>query len=92
MEKQIYELKKKDKNISNLCKPIITYIIEIRAETTITKRLIRTTEIRILRCIADNILRDRIRNEHIHSICEIQDVIMNQNQETSMERLCKQDQ
>jgi len=41
----------------------MTHITETGTETTITKYLLRTTEMRILRCIT---LRDRIGN-----ICEI---------------------
>jgi len=46
----------------------MTRATEIRAETTITKRLLRIMEMRILRFITGN----RIRNKNI---CEIQNVI-----------------
>jgi len=48
------------------------YAIEIRAETTITKRLLRTVEIRNSRYITGNTLQDRIRNEDICNIRDIQ--------------------
>jgi len=53
----------------------MTYAVETRAETSITKGLLGTTETRTLSCITSNALRDTIRNEDIRNICEIQDVI-----------------
>ncbi|XP_044749778.1 uncharacterized protein LOC123310376 [Coccinella septempunctata] len=43
-------------------RPILTYAAETRAETSETKRKMRTTEMRILRTIRGITLRDRIRN------------------------------
>lgn len=54
---------------------IMTYAMEMRTKTTATKRLLRTAEMRILKCITGNTLRDRIRNEDICNTCKIQDVI-----------------
>jgi len=39
--------------------------IETRAETSITKRLLRRTKMRIIKYIIGNALRDRFRNEEI---------------------------
>jgi len=49
------------------------YAIGTKAETTMIKRLLRTTKMKTLRCIIDNILNG-IRNEDIRSIREIQDI------------------
>jgi len=51
----------------------MVYAVETRAETS-RKHLLRITEVRISRCINDDIPRDRIRNEDIRDICEIQDI------------------
>lgn len=56
-------------------RPVMTYAIETRAENTITKRLLRTTEMRTLRSIAGYTLYDQKRSEEIREICEIQDVV-----------------
>jgi hypothetical protein len=49
------------------------HIIETRMETT--KHLPRTIGMSTLRCITGNTLRDRIRDEDICNICEIQDIV-----------------
>jgi len=54
---------------------VIIYNIETRAEATITKCSLGTIEMNILRCIISNILQDRIHNENIRNICEIQNII-----------------
>lgn len=56
-------------------RPVMTYAIETRAETTKTTHLLRTTEMRILRCITGNTLRDRVRNEDIRDTCKIQNIV-----------------
>lgn len=48
----------------------MTYATETRAETTATKQMLKTTEMRILRSITDHTLRDRKRNEEVRSICD----------------------
>lgn len=53
----------------------MTYAAETRAETTTTKRILRTTEMKTLRAITGNTLRDRRRNEDIRRDCETQDVV-----------------
>jgi len=72
---------------------VITYVIETRAETII-KRLLRTTETRILRCITGNALWDRIRNKDVRNSAKFKIWIrkMGQNQETNMEKSCKLDE
>ena len=56
-------------------RPIMTYGIETRAETTTTKRMARTLEMKTLRSIVGVTLRDRIRSSIIRDRCDIQDVI-----------------
>lgn len=56
-------------------RPIMTYAAETRAESSKTKRLMRTTEMKILRSITGKTLRDRIRSEDIRTTCETQDVV-----------------
>ena len=50
---------------------IMTYAVETRAETRITKRLLRTTEIKTLRQIIGCTLRDRVRNDDIKQRCKM---------------------
>jgi len=76
LKKQVHELKEYTIRIYKTCvRPVMTYAVETRAETSITKGLLGTTETRTLNCITSNALRDTIRNEDIRNICEIQDVI-----------------
>lgn len=42
-------------------RPMMTYAIETRAETTKTKHLLRMTEMKILRCNTGNTLRNRVQ-------------------------------
>lgn len=56
-------------------RPIMAYASKTRTETTVTKKMLRTTEMRTLRFIADYTLRDRKRNEEVRSICNIQDIV-----------------
>ena len=67
-----------DSNI-RICKtcvrPIITYGTESRADTTVTKQLLRTTEIRIVRAIHSKTLRDKIRSENLSQISRLQDIV-----------------
>jgi hypothetical protein len=49
--------------------------IETRAETIITERLLRTTEVRTLRCITGDTLPWDSQRRHPQHICEMQDVI-----------------
>jgi len=72
---------------------VMIYVIETRAETII-KRLLRTTEMRILRCITGNALWDGIRNKDVRNSAKFKIWIrkMGQNQETNMEKSCKLDE
>ena len=56
-------------------RPIMTYGIEAREETTKTKSMLRVAEMRNLRTIIGKTRRDRIRNTDIRQQCGIQDVI-----------------
>jgi len=46
-----------------------------RAENTVTKQLLRKTEMRTLRSTTEHTLFDRKRSEEIRKIFEIQDVV-----------------
>lgn len=56
-------------------RPVLTYAAETRSETSTTKRMARTTEMRILRCIKGVTLRDRVRSADIREELEVQDVV-----------------
>ena len=56
-------------------RPVMTYAIETRAENTTTKRMLRTTEMSILRAMSGISLLQHIRSEEIRDRCEIQDVV-----------------
>jgi hypothetical protein len=56
-------------------RPIMTYGIESRADTTITKNALRVSEMKTLRSIAGKTLRDRIRNTRVREICEVEDIV-----------------
>lgn len=56
-------------------RPILIYAAEIRAKTAKTEQIIRTTEMKTLRQIANLSLRDRVRSETIRERCQIQDVL-----------------
>ena len=55
--------------------PIITYGVESRADTTVTKLLLRMTEMRIVRAIHSKTLHDKIRSEHLRQISGLQDIV-----------------
>ncbi|XP_045462678.1 uncharacterized protein LOC123672567 [Harmonia axyridis] len=61
--------------VKTCVRPVMTYAVETRAENTVTKRLLRTTEMRALRSIAGYTLLNRKRNEEIREISDIQDVV-----------------
>ena len=74
----------KNKYINTECKvriykacvrPTLTYAIETRAETSKTKALARTTELKTLRSILGVSLFDHIRNEEIRQRCGVQDIV-----------------
>ena len=52
----------------------MTYTAETRPETTKTKRLLQTTEMKILRRIAGKTLLDLERNENIRTACNVDDI------------------
>ncbi|KAI4473471.1 hypothetical protein M0804_015331 [Polistes exclamans] len=62
----------------------MTYAAETRAESTITKRILRITEIKTLRAISGNSLRDRRRNKEIRKEYVTQDVVGNLTTEASL--------
>ena len=57
-------------------RPILTYAVETRADTSKTKQLLRTTEMNTLRTIIGKTRRDRVKNVDVRKeCCEIQDVV-----------------
>lgn len=56
-------------------RPVMTYAADTRADNSVTKRYVRSTEMRILRNITGHTLRDRIRNDEIRQKCNVQDVV-----------------
>lgn len=55
-------------------RPIITYQAETRPDTVKTKRLLETTEMKILRKIVGKTLWDRERSENIRKMCIVEDI------------------
>lgn len=55
--------------------PVMTYTVETRAENALTKRSMRTTEMRTLRFMFGCSLLDHVRRDDIRSKCDIQDVV-----------------
>ena len=56
-------------------RPIMTYTAETRPETEKTKRLLETTEIKVLRGIAGKTFLDRKTSENIRGTCVIEESI-----------------
>ena len=55
-------------------RPVITYGAESRADTTLTKQRLRTTEVRIIRTIHGKTIRVKIRSEDLRQQSKIQDL------------------
>ncbi|XP_057652394.1 uncharacterized protein LOC130891583 [Diorhabda carinulata] len=56
-------------------RPIMTYGAETGAETSVTKRILRTTEMKTLRTITGYTLNDIQRNTDIRERCETDDIV-----------------
>ncbi|XP_055372045.1 uncharacterized protein LOC129606020 [Condylostylus longicornis] len=56
-------------------RPILTYAAESRSDTSKTKQLLRTTEMKTLRQICGYTLRDKKRSTDIREECNIQDIV-----------------
>lgn len=56
-------------------KPVLIYANETRAETSKTKRMMKTIEMKILRTVKGVILKDRVRSDTIRQELNIQDVV-----------------
>jgi hypothetical protein len=54
---------------------VLTYASETRAETTYTQQLLRTTEMKIIRAIHGETLRDKIRSDRLQQLSAIQDIV-----------------
>lgn len=55
-------------------RPIMTYTAETRPDTTKTKRLLETCEMKVLRKIAGKTLLDRERSDNIRKMCGVEEV------------------
>lgn len=58
----------------SVVRPILSYSAETRSDSVKTRQQLETSEMRVLRKIANKTLRDRERNEHIRLICKIEPV------------------
>lgn len=56
-------------------RPVLTYAAETRAETSKTKQLLRTTEMKTLRAIKGVTLRDQLRSSDIRQELQTEDVV-----------------
>ncbi|XP_048522437.1 uncharacterized protein LOC125504463 [Dendroctonus ponderosae] len=56
-------------------RPVMTYAAETRAENTTTKRLVRTTGMRVLRSVTGHTLYDMKKSEEIRDTCKVSDVV-----------------
>lgn len=74
----------KNKDLSIECKsriyktcvrPVMTYAAETRPDSAVTKRQMRTTEMKTLRAISGYTLWDRQTNAHIREKCGVGDVV-----------------
>lgn len=79
--------KSKTRIYKSCIRPVLTYA-ETRAETSQTKRMIRATEIKILRPIKGVTLRDRIRSDTILRELEAGRK-MDKSKTLLLERLCR---
>ena len=55
--------------------PVLTYASEKRAETTYTQQLLRTIEMKIIRAMHGETLRDKIRSDQLRQLSGNQDII-----------------
>lgn len=55
-------------------RPIMTYTAETRPDTTKTKRILETGEMKVLRKIVGKTLLDRERNENIRRSCQVDNI------------------
>ena len=72
-------------------RPVITYGAESRADTTLTKQLLRTTEMRIIRTIHGKTIRDKIRSEDLREQSKIQDSRLGGRSKKVLGRSCWED-
>jgi hypothetical protein len=52
-----------------------TYASETRAETTYTQQLLRTAEMKIIRAIHGETIRDKIHSDQLQQLSGIQDIV-----------------
>ncbi|XP_056642629.1 uncharacterized protein LOC130449021 [Diorhabda sublineata] len=68
MEKQTY----KTRIYKVVIRPIMTYTAETRPDTSKTQRMLETAEMRILRRITGNTLRNRVISDYIRTTCNVE--------------------
>ncbi|KAI4476135.1 hypothetical protein M0804_013842 [Polistes exclamans] len=73
--KKHMSIKSKARIYKTCIRPIKTYAAETSAESTITERIRRTTEVRTLRAITETSLKDRRRNKEIRKESKTQCVV-----------------
>lgn len=62
-------------DIKDMHRPIMTYGIEVRKDTSKTKRILRTIEMKILEIMTRKTLRNQLRNQQTRNRCAVQDVV-----------------
>jgi len=58
----------------NIVRPTLTYAAETRTDTAKTRQLLEVTEMKTLRRIINKTKWDRVRNDRIRELCEIQNI------------------
>ena len=58
----------------SIVRPILTYAAETRTDTAKTRQFLEVTEMKTLRRIINKTKWDRIRNDRIRELCEIQNI------------------
>ena len=58
----------------SIVRPILTYAAETRTDTAKTRQLLEVTEMKTLRRIINKTKWDRMRNDRIRELCEIQNI------------------
>ena len=58
----------------SIVRPVLTYAAETRTDTAKTRQLLEVTEMKTLRRIINKTKWDRMRNDRIRELCEIQNI------------------
>lgn len=82
MEKQTHMgIETKTRIYKSVIRPVMTYTVETRPDTSKTKKILETNEMKVFRKITGKTLMDRERNENIRTICKINKYINRMNEE-----------